>query len=125
MYHKTTVVGRVGQQPTMRYTADGTPVTSFSVAVNEKWGSGDDRKEKTTWYRVSAWKRLAELTNEYLSPGSLVLVEGTMVVDDTGGPRVWTDQGGTARASLEITAREVKFLGGKRDAGESNDGMPF
>jgi single-strand DNA-binding protein len=112
MYHKVIIAGNLGGDPQMRYTQDGTPVTSFSVAVNDGYGD----KQKTIWFRVSAWKRLAEITNEYLHKGSKVLVEGTLSADDNGGPRVWSGSDGEARASFEITAREVKFLSGKNES---------
>ena len=118
MYQKVIIAGNLGGDPVMRYTADGTPVTSFSVATNETWtdrASGEQRK-RTTWWRVTAWKRLAETCNEYLSKGQQVLVEGTMTVDsDTGGPRIWSGQDGQPRASLELRALTVKFIGGRGD----------
>ncbi len=99
---------------------DGTPVTSFSVATNRKWKNADGSPgEETVWFRVSAWRRLAETTNQYLSKGRQVFVEGRLTPDRaTGGPRVWTANDGTPRASFEITALEVKFLSGGGQSGE-------
>ncbi len=109
MYQKLTIVGYLGRDPEMRYTADGKPVTSFSVATSRKWDGG----EETCWFRVSAWNRLAETCNQYLAKGRMVLVEGRLTPDKaTGGPRVWTGKDGNARASFEMTAYTVKFLGG-------------
>ena len=130
MYQKVIISGNLGGDPVMRYTASGDPVTSFSVATSEKWtDKAGERQERTTWWKVSAWRKLAELCNEYLSKGRQVLVEGTMTVDENGGPRVWTGQDGEARASYEITASVVKFIGsrGKRDAApdSGDEGMPF
>jgi single-strand DNA-binding protein len=115
MYHKVIVVGNLGQDPEMRYMQDGTPVTNFSVATNRRWTNQDgSQSEETIWFRVSAWRRLAETCNEYLQKGRLVLVEGRLRPDSaTGGPRVWTGNDGMPRASFEITARTVKFLGGR------------
>ncbi|MDH4138332.1 MAG: single-stranded DNA-binding protein, partial [Anaerolineae bacterium] len=63
-------------------------------------------------FRVSAWGRTAEVCNEYLSKGQQVFIEGQLKPDpETGGPRLWTGNDGIARASFEVTAREVKFLG--------------
>ena len=122
----------------MRYTADGTPVTSFSVATSERWTdrTSGERRERTTWWRVSAWGKQAETCNEYLSKGRQVLVEGTINVDpETGGPRIWTAQDGQPRASLELNAQNVRFLGGRGestgaadapgDMPSSEDDLPF
>jgi len=125
MYHKIVIVGNLGQDPEMRYTPDGTPVTNFSVATNRRWNRQDGSQgEETVWFRVSAWRRLAEVCNEYLSKGRQVLVEGRMRPDpETGGPRLWTGNDGVARASFEVTAQTVKFLGGRGAAptGEAPD----
>ena len=111
MYHKVTVIGNLGGDPEMRYTQDGTPVTSFSVATNRKWKNKDGSQgEETVWIRVSAWRRLAEVCNQYLSKGKQVYVEGRLTPDkETGGPRIWTANDGQPRASYEITATEVKL----------------
>ena len=130
MYHKVIIVGNLGGDPTMRYTNDGTPVTSFSVAVNEVRGdreSGEQQK-RTIWWRVSVWRKQAEICNQYLSKGRTVLVEGTMNADpQTGGPRIWTGQDGQPRASFEMTGHTVRFLGGRSPdagAGGSGDALP-
>jgi len=117
MYQHTVIVGNLGQDPEMRYTQSGDAVTSFSVAVNRKWTNQDGSPgEKTTWFRVSAWRKLAETCNQYLSKGRLVLVEGDVSAS------AWTPRdGGDPRASLELTARNVKFLGG-REAAATYDG---
>jgi single-strand DNA-binding protein len=115
MYHKVIIVGNLGRDPEMRYTPDGTPVTTFSVATNRKWTNQDgSQSEETIWWRVTAWRKLAEICNQYLSKGRQVLVEGAMRPDSqTGGPRVWTGNDGVSRASFEVTARTVKFLGSR------------
>jgi single-strand DNA-binding protein len=113
MYQRLTIVGNLGRDPEMRYTQDGTPVTNFSVATNRRWTNQDGSQgEETVWFRVTAWRRLAEVCNEYLEKGRQVLVEGRLQADrETGGPRVWTGRDGQARASFEVTAQTVKFLG--------------
>jgi single-strand DNA-binding protein len=118
MYQKVMIAGNLGRDPEMRYTPDGTPVTSFSVATNRRWTSPDGgRGEETTWFRVTAWRRQAEICNEYLRKGRQVLVEGRLKPDSaTGGPRVWTGNDGEPRASYEITAMRVIFLGGRGEA---------
>lgn len=119
MYQKIVLVGNLGQDPEMRYTSDGTPVTSFSIATNRRWTSPDGSQgEETIWWRITAWRRLAETCNEYLQKGRQVLIEGRLTPDpETGGPRVYTRRDGTPGASYEVTAITVKFLGGRGDAG--------
>jgi single-strand DNA-binding protein len=119
MYQKLIIVGNLGRDPEMRYTPSGQAVTNFSVATNRKWTGGDGQlNEETVWFRVSAWGKLAETCNQYLTKGQKVFCEGRLTVDrETGGPRVWTDQSGNPRASYEMTALEVKFLGGRSDDG--------
>ncbi len=118
MYQKLIIVGNLGGDPEMRYTPDGTPVTTFSVATNRKWNNQDgSQSEETVWFRVTAWRKLAETANQYLSKGRQVLVEGRLTPDKTtGGPRVWTGNDGKARASFEVTADTVRFMGGPRGA---------
>ncbi len=126
MYHRIVIVGYLGRDPEMRYTPDGTPVTNFSVATSRKWTNQDgSQSEETVWFRVTAWRRLAETCNQYLSKGRMVLVEGRMRPDQaTGGPRIWTGQDGIARASYEVTASTVKFLGGRDMVAPSVSGGP-
>ena len=107
MYQKIIIVGRLGKDPEKRFTPEGKAVTSFSVAV-------DSMDKKTAWFRVSAWDKLADTCEQYLSKGKLVLVEGSLSFDEkSGGPRIWTNQSGEARASFEISASTVKFLSPK------------
>jgi len=123
MFQKITIVGNLGNDPEMRYTPSGVPVTKFSVATNRRWTSAEGTPgEETAWFRVSAWRGLAETCNQYLSKGRQVLVEGRLAPDkETGGPRVWTGNDGVARASFELTALNVIFLGGR---GEREEGTP-
>jgi single-strand DNA-binding protein len=128
MYQKIIIAGNLGGDPEMRYLPNGTAVTNFSVATNRRWtdrASGEPRDE-TTWFRVSVFGGQAEAANQYLSKGRQVLVEGRFRGDpQTGGPRVWTGQDGTVRASYEITADSVQFIGGRDGgsfaAGDSGD----
>ena len=114
MYQKTVIVGNLGKDPEMRYTQSGVPVTSFNVATSRRWTNANgESQEKTTWFRVTCWRKLAELTAQYLKKGRLVLVEGDIDASS------WTDKEGNARASLELTAINVKFLGSREgDGGE-------
>lgn len=132
-YQAITIVGNLGGDPEMRYTPAGTAVANFSVATNRKWTNADGTAgEEVCWFRVSAWGRLAEVCNEYLSKGRQVMVIGTMTPDENGNPRVWERNDGTSAASFEIRAATVQFLGkgngGKpaSSAGESAaDEIPF
>ncbi len=116
MYQNVVIVGNLGRDPEMRYTPSGVPVTTFSVAVNRKWkGQDGELHEKTTWFRVKAWRKLGELCNQYLSKGQLVLVEGEIDAS------AWMGQDGEPRATLELTANNVRFLG-SRSSGEFSSG---
>ena len=113
MYQKIIIIGNLGRDPEMRYTPDGTPVTSFSVATSRRWTDpSGQQQERTVWFRVSAWRRLAETCNQYLSKGRQVFVEGELQE-----PRPYQGRDGEWRASLDVTARTVQFLGGRGDVG--------
>lgn len=128
MYQKVIVVGNLGSDPELRYTQNGDAVTSFSVATNRKWTNSDGSPgEETTWFRVSVWGNQAEACNKYLSKGRQVMVEGRLTPDrETGGPRLWTAQDGSQRASFEIRAVTVQFLGGpgQGNGGDNGQGQP-
>jgi single-strand DNA-binding protein len=111
------IVGRVGQAPEMRYTPAGVPVTNFTVATTRRFSNGDgEAQERTTWFRVTCWRKLAEVTAQYLEKGQEVLITGTVETN------TWTDKEGTARATLELTAREVRF--GAKPGGSGRDAAP-
>jgi single-strand DNA-binding protein len=117
MYQQCMIIGNLGRDPEMRYTANGKAVTQFTVAVNNRVQEDGDWKDKTTWFRVTAWDRLAETTNQYLKKGKQVMIIGRVDVS------AWSDkQSGEARAQLELTAREVKFLGGREEGGSDAGG---
>ena len=114
MYQKTTILGHLGSDPEMRYLQSGLAVTSFRVAVNTVHRGRDDVPVKdTTWFRVSVFGKQAELCNQYLTKGRTVLVEGMLKADPTtGNPRVFERKDGSVGASFELTASQVKFVGG-------------
>ncbi len=120
-YQKIIITGNLGRDPEMRYTPSGQAVTSFSVAVNETYTNSNGEKiKKTIWFRVSAWGKQAEICNQYLKKGQMVLVDGRMNADQsTGGPRIWTKQDGSAGASFEVTAATVRFLSSRGEGGEA------
>ena len=115
MYQQITLVGNLGNDPEMRYTPNGVPVATFSLAVSRSWNNQDgQRQEKTTWFRVTAWNRDAEVASQYLSKGRQVLIVGE--VEES---RAFTDRDGNPRASLEVTARLIRFIGSRNDAAGS------
>ncbi|HVC78988.1 MAG TPA: single-stranded DNA-binding protein [Chloroflexota bacterium] len=99
------IMGNVGADPTTRMLPDGTPVTSFSVAVNERPKRGQEGGEEiTAWYRVSAWRRQAEIVAEYVRKGVAVQVEGAFHV------REYTNREGARAYSLDIEMRDFDLL---------------
>jgi single-strand DNA-binding protein len=113
-FQQIILVGNVGRTEELRFLPSGVPVFNFTVAVNQVSGSGENRTEKTVWFRVAAWRQLAETTSKFLTKGRQVMVVGTVDV------RAYTDQSGQAQATLEVTAREVRFLGSRAEAGGGN-----
>ena len=121
------IVGHLGQDPEIRYMSDGTAVTNFSVATSEGWKDRQtgEKKERTEWHRIVAWRQLGEICGKYLSKGRQVYVEGRLVVDpETGAPKIWTGQDGQARVSLEINADSVMFLGGNGGSNGQSEPAP-
>lgn len=111
MYQNLTLVGNVGSSPEMRYTPSGVAVTSFSLAVNKRFTNANGETiDKTTWFRVTTWRKLAEVVSEYVKKGSKILIVG-----EIEEARAFTDRDGNARASIEVTADIVKFLDSRGD----------
>lgn len=105
MVNKVILIGNLGADPEIRYTQNGTPVATFSLATTERRKGQDGQvQEMTEWHRIVAWQRLAEICGEYLSKGSKVYIEGRLQT------RKWKDQGGNDRYTTEIVAREMKML---------------
>lgn len=123
MYQKIIVVGNLGGDPEMRYMPDGTAVTNFSLATSRRWKDSrtGEQQEETTWFRVSIWGRRAETANQYLAKGRQVLIEGRLRPDENGGPRLWTAQDGSVRASFEINATDFAFVGTRADSGYDDE----
>jgi single-strand DNA-binding protein len=107
-WHQTVIVGNLGSDPDLKYLQRGTAVCAFNVAVNESWTDRgtNEKREKTTWYRVSAWGALGETCNQYLAKGRQVMVVGTVEA------RGYLNNAGEAAASLDLRARDVRFLSG-------------
>ncbi len=111
--NKVQIIGNLGRDPEMRFTQDGTPVTNFSVAVNDSWqGRDGEARERTEWFRIVAWRRLAEIANEYLRRGSQVYIEGRLET------RQWQDREGNDRTTTELIARDMMMLGSRSSGGD-------
>ena len=121
--NKILIIGNLGSDPEMRYTPNGNAVTSFSVATNRRYTTGGETREETEWFRVSAWNRLAETCNQYLTKGSKVYVDGRLT------SRSFQGNDGQTRFSLEVNATDVRFIDSRSstgtdasDSGNSNFG---
>jgi single-strand DNA-binding protein len=117
-FNKITIVGYLGRDPEIRYTPDGTAVCNFSVATTEKRKDPrtGEAQDITTWFKVTAWRRQAEVANQYLSKGKQVYVEGRLRQEE------WTDRDGALRTSLVVSATDIQFLGAKGDEGSGGLG---
>jgi single-strand DNA-binding protein len=114
-FQRLQIVGNLGRDPESRFTPKGTQMCEFSVAVNRRWNDeAGNPQDETMWVRVTVWGPQGDACLKYLKKGSPVMVEGRLSVDAShGGPRTYVDsKDGKARASFEMTAREVLFLGG-------------
>jgi single-strand DNA-binding protein len=109
-FNKIILVGNLGRDPELRYTPQGTPVCSFSLATNEKRKdrTTGENQDLTTWFRVTLWGRQAEVASQYLTRGKAVYIEGRLRVDE------YTDRDGKQRHSLEVNATDMQFIGGVR-----------
>ncbi|HVS21973.1 MAG TPA: single-stranded DNA-binding protein [Pyrinomonadaceae bacterium] len=107
-FNKITLVGNLGRDPELRYTPQGTPVCSFSLATNErrKDRTTGENNDITTWFRVTLWGRQAETASQYLTRGRPVYIEGRLRVEE------WTDRDGKPRHTLEVHATDMQFIGG-------------
>jgi single-strand DNA-binding protein len=123
MHQNLVIVGNLGRDPELRYLQSGEAVCNLNVATNRKWNDRQtgEPQEEVCWFRVSVWGKQAEAVNEYLTKGRQVLVEGRLRPDpETGGPRVYFRQDGTAGASFEMVAQTVRFLGSGNGNGSAN-----
>jgi single-strand DNA-binding protein len=103
--NKIMIIGNLGSEPEMRFTPNGNPVTSFSVATNRFYNTPDgERKQETEWFTVVAWNKLAELCNQFLTKGRLVYAEGRLHTS------TWESQDGQKHARPEVVASQVVFL---------------
>lgn len=109
MYQQITLIGYLGNDPELRHTPDGTPVCHFRMAVHKSWTTTNGEKgEKTTWFRVTTWRKQAETVSQYLRKGKLVMVAG-----EVEEPSAFLNREGQPGAMIEVTAQLVKFLSGE------------
>ena len=112
--NKCIIIGRLGKDPELKYTQSGDAVAKFSVATSEtlKDKNTGEKKEKTEWHNIEAWKKMAEICGEYLHKGSQVYIEGRLKTD------IWEDKDGNKRYTTKIVAQSLQMLGGKNDGGK-------
>jgi single-strand DNA-binding protein len=115
--NKVILVGRLGNDPELRYTPSSVPVASFTVATSEEWKDREtgEKKERTEWHRITAWRRLGEICGEYLRKGSQVYIEGRLQTDS------WEDRDGNKRYTTKIIAQNMQMLD---SAGRAGKGEP-
>jgi single-strand DNA-binding protein len=113
--NKVILVGNLGQDPEVKFTAGGAAVTTLSIATSESWKDKESgtEQEKTEWHRVVLWRRLAEIAGEYLKKGSKVYIEGQLQT------RKW-EQEGLTRYTTEVIARDMQFLDSRGNMDNSN-----
>lgn len=113
---KVTLIGNLGRDPETRYTPSGTMNVQFSIAVSRRWNDqGGQLQERTTWFRVTAWARLAETLDRLTQSGALVKGKQVYVLG-TIEQREYQDQQGATRTSLDVNADEVQLLGSRQDS---------
>ncbi len=116
--NKVIVIGRLGKDPEVKYTPDGVPVATFSVATSEEWKDKNtgEKQERTEWHRIVAWRKLGEICGEYLRKGSQVYIEGRLQT------RSWDDRDGNKRYMTEIIALNMQMLGSQARSSDSQSG---
>ncbi len=119
-FNKVILVGNLGRDPELRYTPQGTPVCSFTMATNEKRkDKAGETQDFTTWFRVTLWGRQAETASQYLTKGRPVYIEGRVRLEE------WTDRDGKQRYTIEVHATDMQFIGGSRtDESNTNFSKP-
>jgi single-strand DNA-binding protein len=114
--NKVLLIGRLGQDPEMRYTPSGRPLTKFQLAANRSWTTADgEKKSETEWFNIVAWGKLAEICNQYLKKGQLVYIEGRLHT------RQWKDDQGANHSSVEVITQEMIMLSGRPGDSDSSE----
>ncbi|HOW16744.1 MAG TPA: single-stranded DNA-binding protein [bacterium] len=114
--NKVIIIGRLGQDPEVRYTPNGQAVANFTVATSENWTdkTSGNKQERTEWHRIVVWGRLAELCKDYLKKGRQVYIDGRLQT------RNWDDRDGKKRYITEIVANTIQFLGSSSERSDSD-----
>lgn len=113
--NKVQIIGNLGADPEMRFTANGRSVANFNVACTRRFTTRDgEQREDTEWVRIVCWERLAELAGQYLSKGRSVYVEGRLQT------RQWEDREGNSRWTTEVVANDIQFLGSRGGGGDGD-----
>ena len=114
--NKAILVGNLGADPEVRYMQDGTAVANFNIATSESWKdkTTGEKRDKTEWHRIVAFRRLGEICGEYLSKGKQVYIEGKIQT------RQWEDKDGNKRYTTEIVASQMQMLGSRDDSYSNN-----
>ncbi len=108
MVNKALLIGRLGADPEVRYTPDGTMVTNFRLATDLQWKDKNGEKlQRTEWHRIVAYGKLADICSNYLSKGKLIFIEGRIQT------RSWEDKDGVKRSTTEIVAANMQMLDSK------------
>ncbi len=115
MYNKVILIGNLTKDPEMRYTPQGTPVATFSLAINYSYKQGDEWKKETTFVDIVVFGKQAESCGQYLNKGSSALVEGRLQ------ERRW-ESDGQQRRKFEVVAQSVKFLSSKKSGTQGGGG---
>jgi single-strand DNA-binding protein len=118
-FQKIILVGYLGQDPETRYLPSGEAVTNLSIATSEQWTdkASGEKRERTEWWRVACFGRLAEIAGEYLKKGAQVLIEGRGQTDK------WQDKDGNDRYTFKVRADQMRMLGSRGDS-EKRDPPP-
>jgi single-strand DNA-binding protein len=125
MVNQIILIGRLGNDPELKYLQSGTAVTNFSLATSEKYKKDGELQEVTTWHRVSAYGRLAEVSSNYLRKGSLAFVQGKL------RNNTWEDSDGNKHSDLRVVVEKIAFLDPKKvhergpDESAPEDDVPF
>jgi single-strand DNA-binding protein len=117
--NKAMLIGNLGRDPEIRFTPDGSPVATFSLATGEVWtDKSGTRQERTEWHNIVAWNKLADLAKRYLTKGRQVYIEGRIRT------REWDDREGNKRRTTEIIATQMVLLGSRQQGSETAAAPP-
>ena len=115
--NKVMLIGRLGADPELRYTANGSPVTTFRLATGRQWrDQNGETRDETEWFNIVAWNKLAEICSQYLTRGARVYIEGRLQT------RSWDDQqSGQQRYRTEVIVSDMILLDSREGRGAPRD----